>query len=1062
MLSTSDPTPITAAPLTFGQEQWWVRERLVPGHMQINIAFPVLLYGRLDRAALERAWNELFKRHEVLRTRYDMKSLDAVQIVEPFEPQSLHFVDLQGFPRSERWSEAERWTACEESTRFDLTRAPMMRSRLLQLAPDEHLWLRTVHHIAADGWSLRILLHEIASLYNAFVDDAPSPLPPLELQQCKLAQRQREAGGERARKNLEWWIQDLKGASLELKMLSQRHQEFTQRGDQELNYGHVRFDFEVSPALHERLVTIATKEGATIFMLLSAAWALLLARCSEQEEIVIGTAFSHRMRPDERAAVGFQVQTLPLRHNVTGDITFRDLLTRTRTLTLQGFAHADFSLLDLARVLRPARNISHEPHFPVLIDSVPHRGQDSLRNLEHHRWPVSFTGEMRSLMLQIKPPFGSSPAANHFAGLELNVQCSAAFLDAAQIEQLGVRMLQLLESIAANPDEKIARLNFVGPSERAQIEDWSCGPKNPTPEYSPTDATRAARVDTMVSHQAARTPHAVALESESGEPLLNFEQLSTRAAALARKLREHGAVSGERGALLHARDKSRDFQNLYLSLLAILKAGAACVPLDAGLPVARLNAIFCDAAPRVLLAQRALSPLLENTGAASAHTIFLDEIQASGHPASTPAGLHSQPAQHGDENLPDGELIYLLYTSGSTGTPKGVAMPHRVLSNLVRWQVAQSREYSGHAPRTLQFAPLSFDVAWQEIFSTWAAGGTLVSICDATRRDPSALLEVLAARRIERVFLPFVALQQVASAASKVADAQLPRDLKEIISAGEALIVTPEIRALLQRLQQYSPTTLHNQYGPTETHVVSSHVLSGAPQEWADRVPIGRPIPNTQLWVVNDQDELAPIGLPGEIVIGGVALAQSYWNDAALTDEKFVAAARGRIYRSGDRARWNDDGQLEWLERDDGQIKVRGFRVEIGEIESVLMQHPTVESAAVVANQGASTRAQALTDSSRTQLTAFVVARAEETYHEQSHDTDSVLKAWLRARLPEYMVPSRFLHLASLPLTPSGKLDRKQLQDAAARPQRMAPTRATSTPANVGATKPDDFEEGQL
>ena len=868
---------------------------------------------------------------------------------------------------------------------FDLSRDEPLRFKLLRLSPKDHLWVRIVHHVACDGWSLDLLLKEIATLHNAFLSGEPSPLLEPRITYAEYSIRQSKRDEQQVQSQLDYWKSRLEDANHALDLPTDRPRPAvqSQRGAQH--------HFQVSPELGEALKNLAVQHGSTLFMAMLAVFSVWLHRHSRQTDFNIGTAIANRNTRDVRNLIGFLVNTLALRCDLAGDPTFEEMMARSKTEMLGAFNNSDVSFDRLIQELGLPRDTSRSPLFQAFLVAVPFVNYYKLTGIEHEVPLVAKDATMYDLLLEM-----TTREHDNSSELIFKLEYNTDLFDAETASRMAARLVRLMESVVENPRLPISQLPFLPEEEAAQVRQWSEGEQVDFP---------TKRVEELVAAQVERTPDATAIEDEAGNTL-SYRELNARAGILASRLRASGAGVGERVAVCLERSL-----NLPVAVLAILQSGAAYVPLDVSYPPARLRATLEDAAPCALVTSQALALRLEDLfdGAQTIPVLFVDDALSEGSHVPTPMA-------EGDAKKSSEDLAYLLYTSGSTGKPKGVTMPHRALANLLQWQNQQSSDNGNDAPRTLQFSPLGFDVSFQEIFSTLSSGGCLLMISDNTRRDPSALLNALISKKVERLFLPFVALQHLAIAA--VRQNRFPTSLREVATAGETLLITSDIRMFFENL---SGCVLHNHYGPTEAHVVTSLTLDGNAETWPERPTIGRPIANARLQVLDDNGASSPIGVPGELIIEGTPVALGYWNQPELTAEKF----NSQSFRTGDIARWNNDGVLELLGRRDAQIKIRGYRVELGEVEAALNGHSEIREAVVIAESAGEAERQ-LT-SGETRLIACVVA-----------ETDGLgvaeLRNYLRRHVPDYMVPSDFVFVPTLPLTPSGKLDRRAITARRTRP----------------------------
>jgi amino acid adenylation domain-containing protein len=972
--------PAAELPLSFAQERLWFLEQLSPGLAVYNLPLAVRLRGRLDRPALARSLAAAVRRHEALRTRFHFDAGRPVQIVvTPAEVEvPLPLVDLRA-PGSSRGGKAPPRPAAESVARevarlgegeaartFDLARGPLLRGCLLWLDREEHLLLLTLHHIASDGWSLGVLIGELGRLY------AGEALPELPVQYPDYALWQRGwLRGEVLASQLTWWRDQLAGLPvLQLPADRPRPAVLSHRGAQ------LRAELP-APAL-AALRQLGREVGVTLFMTLLAGFHALLARISGQEDFAVGTAVANRGRRELEGLIGFFVNTLALRASVAGEPSFHRLVARVRQVTLGAYAHQEVPFEKLVEELRPARDTGQNPLVQVMLvlqnAPVPRL---SLPGLELVGVPVASRTAKFDLLVSL---------SEHPDGITGTWEYDADLFDPATVARLAGHFEHLLAGAVAAPRREVAELPLLDRSQRHQVlTEWSgtaAGLGEPRP------------VHRLFEAQVARAPEAVAVVA--GGLALSYAELNRRANRLAHHLRALGVGPEVRVGLALQRGADQ-----IAVILAVLKAGGAYVPLDLSYPPARLAWMIEDAAPRVVLttaAHRALA------APAPAYCLDGDGAALALLPVDDPA-----PAAGLDN------AAYVIFTSGSTGRPKGVVMPHRPLADLFAWQLRDTPA----ACRVLQLAPSSFDVSCQEIFTTLGAGGTLVLIDESLRRDPYALGRLLAAERIERLFLPFTALQQLAQALPAAAGGAL----REIITAGERLQITPEIGALCRSLPG---SVLFNQYGPTETHVVTSHRLAGSPESWETWPAIGRPVAGAGIHVLDRRLQPVPAGVPGELCVGGAAVARGYQQRPEATAERFVpdpfGAPGGRLYRTGDRARWRRDGDLEYLGRLDQQVKLRGFRIEPGEVEGVLARSGAVQEAAVVVREDTA---------GDPRLVAYLVpvaarAAAAAAGGIAGHET-AELRRHCQRFLPGHMVPSSFVWLDRLPWTPSGKIDRRAL-----------------------------------
>ncbi|HEV2735094.1 MAG TPA: amino acid adenylation domain-containing protein, partial [Longimicrobiaceae bacterium] len=980
-------------PLSFAQQRLWFIDQLEPGTSAYNMPFPLRLRGGLDGRVLERALGEITRRHESLRTVFSVLDGEPVQIVHPPAPVLLPVVDLRGLREEAREREARRLAGEEAGRPFDLARGPLLRSTLLRLDERDDAVLFTMHHIVSDGWSMGVLVNEVSALYAAFAEGRPSPLPELPLQYPDYALWQREhLAGARLDEQIRYWKERLADAPPLLELPTDRPRPAVEDPRAALA------GLVVPEGTARGLRALTRSEGGTLFVVLLAGLQALLARWSGQEDVLVGSPVANRTRVELEGLIGFFVNTLVMRTDLSGDPTARGLVARVRAGMLEAQSHQDLPFERLVEEVQPERSLAHSPLFQVLF-TLRNTEAGSLELGRSRLEPMAGGGETAKFDLT----FGAEERGDRVA---VSLSYRSALWDAATIRRMLEHFLALLAGMAADPGARVRELELLSGAEREQVVN----------AWNATDAGYPAGggLRALFEARAARAPDVPA--AVFGAESLTYAELDRRADHLAMRLRALGAGVDSRVGLCVERSLE-----MLVGVLGTLKAGAAYVPIDPAYPEDRVAYMLEDAGISVLLTQARLVERLPEFGG---EIVLVDTEDANALPHSrTPALSHSPPS-------PDA-LAYVVYTSGSTGRPKGVAMPQRPLLNLLAWQL---RSWHGPAAaRTLQFASISFDVSFQEMFSTWASGGTLLVVPEEVRADMARLARFLAEARVERIFLPFIALQHLAEAAE--AEGIVPASLREVVTAGEQLRVTEPIRRWLGRMPG---CVLVNQYGPSETHVVTALALGGEAEAWPLLPNIGGPIANTRCYVLERGLGPAPLGVPGELFLGGDGVARGYLGRPELTAEKFVPDPFGprrgaRLYRTGDRARWLASGEIEFLGRVDQQVKVRGFRIEPGEVEAALEAHPAVREAVVVAREDAP---------GDRRLVAYLVAAGETA------PGAAELRAWLAARLPEYMVPAAFVALETLPLTPSGKLHRRALPapDAAAAVETYA---APRTPAEA-------------
>jgi amino acid adenylation domain-containing protein len=991
---------------SFSQERLWFLNQLDPGSPAYNIFNQIRWTAALDALVMERALNEVVRRHEALRTSFAMRDGRPVQVISPSLSLKVGLIDLSGLPAAEREVETARLAAEEAAQPFVLSQGALLRATVVRLGAMDHVVLLTMHHIVSDGWSMGVLFRELGALYEAFSAGRPSPLEELSVQYADFAVWQRERlQGAVLEDLLAYWRERLAGAPAVLALPADRARPAMQ------SYRGALHTFSLPAELSRRIRALALREGATPFMVLLAGFKALLARLTGQRDIVVGTPIANRTQLELEGLIGFFVNTLALRIKLDGDLSFRDLIARVRETTLAAFAHQDLPFERLVEDLQPQRNLSHHPVFQIMFAMntfEPLQSTAAASDADDYRETGVGTAKFDfSLMM--------SEVGGRLRGV---IEYATDLFDAATIERAVRCFLQLLEGAVDDPECRLSRLPLLAPDERIAILKLSAG----------ASASRSADEQTVVQlfdRQARTGPDAVALVF--GGTTLTYGELAARVGNLARNLVSLG-VGPEVRVGIHLQ-RSPDH---VVAVLAVLAAGGCYIPLDPSYPTSRLQFI-CDSS--------ALSAVIVRSPA--------DAAPFSGVPL---VAVDVAPGSSETVPLPsvgDGNLAYVLYTSGSTGVPKGVEMPHRRLMSLIDWE---RRMYAANPKRVLHLTSLNFDVAAQEIFSTLSSGGVLVIAGENERRDGAALVRYLSDTRIERLYLPFVGLELLANAVAED-DGRHTLFVREIITAGEQLRITDALEELVRR---HDIRILRNQYGPTETHVVSDWPLSGNPSGWPRLPPIGRPIDGVHTYILDEHMNLAPLGVPGELYIAGDCLARGYAGHSDWTAERFLpdpysVMPGARMYRSGDIAQLRPGGEIEFLGRADNQVKIRGYRVEIGEVETVLANHPSVDQAAVwVKIDPVGTRS----------LVACYTAAAGHMVSEPH-----VLRAYCRSLLPEYMVPSGFVLVDSLPLTQSGKLDRAQLpvvHEAADLPNRATAAPQTPNEKMLAAIWADILPRGQF
>jgi amino acid adenylation domain-containing protein len=944
--------------LSFAQQRLLFLDQLEPGNSLYNSPIARRLRGVLNVEALAQSFSEVIRRHEVLRTSFPIHSGQPVQEIAAAKPLELIVTDLSNLAPEEREIEAHRQAAAEARQPFDLENGPVFRIRLLKLAEEEHLLLMTLHHIVNDAWSLSLLFRELSLLYNAFSENRSSPLAELPVQYADYAAWQREyLQGEMFAEQLSYWKEQLSGAPVLLQLPTDRPRPPVQ------SYKGAAESFRLPPELSQQIAELSRREGVTLFMTLLAAFQILLARYTGQEDVVVGSPIAGRTRKETERLIGLFMNTLALRARITPQQTFREVLAGVRETCLGAYAHQEIPFERLVEELRPERSLSHQPLFQVLFQFV-RLGRDSVRfaGLKQE----GFKGKTEKAKFDLTLMMIED--ANGLGGvLEYNTE----LFEPATATRFVSHLINLLTAVGSAPDIPIAFLPLISDDERHQLlSEWNDTGINHSRELS---------VQQLFEQQVERTPDAVALICAAQK--VSYAELNERANQLAHYLRSLGVGPESLVAILTGRSVE-----MVVCLLATLKAGGGYVPLSQDYPVERLRLMVEDSGSTWLLTDSEIPPELAQTNVRLVHL------------AAASAHVQKESKENPSASVWPRSLAYVIYTSGSTGQPKGVMIEHASLSNFL--QAMQGEPGISSHDVLVALTPLSFDIAALELFLPLISGASVVIVERAIAADAASLLALLEEANATLMQATPSTWQMLVEEDWK-GSAQL-----KALCGGEAL--NEELaRALTDRTGE-----LWNMYGPTETTIWSTV----ARVEKNAAVMIGRGIANTRVYVLDGRLEPVPVGVLGDLYIGGEGLARGYLGKAGLTAECFVpdglsGNSGGRLYRTGDIAKWSASGQLEYCGRADSQVKLRGHRIELGEIESALLSHQSVREVAVVM----------LGSASEARLVAYVVAEAGAAID------SAELRSYLRERLPEYMVPAGVVELSALPLTPHGKLDRRAL-----------------------------------
>lgn len=959
-------------PASFAQQRLWFIEQLLPGDSVYIIPIVFRLTGSLQRSQLHQSIQAIVQRHEILRTTFDVIDGQLVQAIASHLPLPFKFTDLRILPSiiREETALAQIWQEVEQP--FDLNKGSLFRVQLWQLQETEHLLLIALHHIIFDEWSSGVLIRELGEFYRAFLENKSPTLPELPIQYADFAYWQREwLQGEVLNAQLRYWKQQLKDVPvLDLPGAASRSLGQSHRGASQL--------LELPQHLLDSLEELSQKAGVTLFMTMLAAFQTLLHRYTGQTDIAIGSPIANRHRSELEGLIGFLVNSLVLRTNLSGDPTFYELLERVRDVTLAAYTHQDLPFEKLVEELQPVRSLGQNPLFQVVfalqntpmeqlvlpglvLSPVELETKTSRFDLELYVWKC--TDNFRNL-------WGKD--WQHSDGLRGVIVYNNDLFESSIITSLRHHFQTLLEGIVANPDNHISELSLLTKEEQENLlQTW---------QQNQSKYPENLCVHQLFEAQVKERPKAIALKF--GEQQFTYQELNQGSNQLARYLQKLGVNSEMPVGICLERSTEA-----IAAMLAILKAGGAYVPLDPSYPTERLHFMIEDAGISLILT----------------HEEWVDSLQTNRNKVICLDREWDAIAQESDENLlihcTADQIAYIIYTSGSTGTPKGVMVPHKAINRLVCETNYIKIEFSD---RIAQVANLAFDAATFEIWGALLNGAQLIGIDRETTLSPVDFVRELQQKQISIMFLTTALFNQTIS--------QIPtafKSLKYLLFGGEMANVD-RVRSVIQNGK---PQHLIHVYGPTENTTFSTwYEVQEVPKN-AITIPIGQPIANTQVYLLDANLNPVPAGAIGEIYLGGDGLAKGYLNRPELTKERFI---KSKLYKTGDRALYRSDGNLEFLGRTDRQIKIRGFRVELGEIETIIAQHPTVETAVVVLHEIDS-------NSGNHQLIAYLIPKGLMMPNERD------LRSFFKTKLPAYMIPAAFVVLEKFPLTANGKVDQKAL-----------------------------------
>ncbi|MBW4507955.1 MAG: amino acid adenylation domain-containing protein [Scytonematopsis contorta HA4267-MV1] len=962
-----------SVPLSFSQERLWFLEQLETDNPFYNIPGTFLLKGNLNLKVLQQSLSEIIRRHEVLRTSFQIVNGTPVQVINQEATTNINLVDLQQHSEKERQTLLQQLVQKEAITPFNLEVAPFIRCTLVQMSSTEYVLLLTMHHIISDAWSVGVLIQELSSLYKAFCEGRPSPLPELPIQYADFAVWQRQQlSGSVLETQLNYWQEHLTGASELLQLSTDRSRPSVQ------TYQGATQSFTLNTDITQKLQTLSHKSNSTLFMTLQAAFATLLYRYTGQPDILIGSPIANRNRSEIESLIGFFVNTLVLRSRFEDNPSFESLLAQVRKTTIKAYENQDVSFEQVVEVLQPQRSLSHSPLFQVMfaLQNAP------IGKLELPAVTLSKL-EQENTIAKLDLTVSMTETSQGLVG---EWEYNTDLFDASTIKQMAGHFHNLLSAIVENPQQAVNELPLLNAAERHHLlTKW-----DDTANKYPTDKC----IHQLFEQQVENRPDAIAVVFEKEQ--LTYQQLNQRANQLAHHLLSLGV-----GPEVLVGICVEHSVEMVVGLLGILKAGGAYVPLDPNYPEERLSYMLEDSGVEVLLTQQ---KLLSSLPSRNAQVVCLDSDWGA-------IEQHSQ--NNPDTGFGSENLAYVIYTSGSTGQPKGVLIEHK---NVVRLFAATQSWYHFNANDVwTNFHSIAFDFSVWEIWGGLCHGGRLVIVPYWLSRDTESFYNLLCSENVtvlNQTPSAFHQLINVEKNVEKFDDTQPQLSLRLVIFGGEAL----ELQILKSWFEQHGDQTpqLVNMYGITETTV---HVTY-RPLTMADlnstRSVIGRPVRDLQMYILDENLEPVPTGVTGQMYVGGEGLARGYLNRQQLSRERFIPnpfnhQQESRLYKTGDLARYLPNGDIEYLGRIDNQVKILGFRIELGEIEAVLNTHPQIQQAVVIATED-------ILGNKR--LVAYVVT---------TNLTPHQLREFLKPKLPEYMMPSVFVTLDTLPLTANGKIDRKAL-----------------------------------
>ncbi len=975
-----DRSALDRLPLSFAQERLWFINQLEPESAAYNIPAAVSIRSELDISLLEQAYNLVIARHENLRTVFPSEDGVPRQRILDRLDFRLERVDCSHHKTRQARREAARQVCrTEAALPFDLANGPLIRGTVIELAGQEHILLLNMHHIVSDAWSMGLLIKEVGLAMDALAQGKSLELPRLPIQYVDYSVWQRKWLEESALldRQLAYWQKKLAGAPESLDLATDYPRAAAQ------SFAGATYTFGLDPELTGQLNALARQHDSSLFMVLLTAVNVLLYRYTGQEDICVGSPIANRQYRETEDLIGMFVNTQVLRSRLTGDDDFLTVLRNVKESCLEAYEHQDAPFEKVVERVQPARSTAVNPLFQIMVilQNAP------MGALGNDIYPYPLESGISKFDLTLF--FTEAPE-----GLAGSIEYRTSLYRHETIERMTGHFRALCRAIVAAPAMNIDRLHYLDDAETRQL----------LVDFNRTDAEypREKCIHELFTARAAIAPDRTAILFAGQK--LSYRQLHNRSHSLALHLQTLG-VGPDSLVALYA-ERSLD---LVVGILGILEAGGACVPLDPRFPDERLADVVRDSQAAIVLVHGLLDEARSNVLASNGSRLIALDGSWSRSESGKRELLREVRPHH---------LAYVIYTSGSTGRPKGVLLTHTTLTNLIFWQSKAIGFPEGE--NVLNFTEPTFDVFMQELFTCLAAGCTFVIPDVATRNDPVLLGKFIVQYDVHTIFLPYVALTNLLEALTADHD-HVP--LRRIITAGEQLVINDKIRRFFRK---HPSVRLHNHYGPSETHLVTAYTLPEDAEKWSRFPSIGAPISNTRIYILDRHNSPQPIGVPGELYIAGAGLARGYLNRPELDQERFASdpfQTGSRMYRTGDLARWLPDGNLEYLGRADTQVKIRGFRVETGEIEVRLNQHPEVEeSVVVVQGQGMDKR-----------LIAFYRFRGSDE-NSPIELAPEELRAHLRRTLPEYMLPAAFVRLGAIPLTPTGKVDRRVLAGFDVRP----------------------------